>query len=190
LDLRKNPIGDSGVTEIASSLKYSNSMVHVDFSSNELTAKGGRELFKALRTNESIISVDISSHEGLHRNHLGERGVKKLMNVLKTNKILTILNLSGNGIKVEGLSYITEGLSKNNTLLSLKISQNEIIGSPQSFACLKSLIIESKLIELDISDNPLGNPCIESIAQVIGGAGTSLKKLYIANVGITCNKFD
>lgn len=36
LDLKKNSIGDKGVIEMIPSIKYSNSLVHLDLSSNEL----------------------------------------------------------------------------------------------------------------------------------------------------------
>ena len=186
LDLRKNTLGDSGIAELSQTLKYSNSLVSVDFSSNELGPKGGSELFKALAVNESITGVDISSQEGLHRNHVGGRGLKRLVQVLQFNKILSILNLSGNTIKVEGLAYIAEGIKGNYTLESLKVSQNEIQGNPQCVQCLKTMFIESKLKELDISDNPLGNACIEGLALTLGSAATYIKRFYCANIGINC----
>ncbi len=187
LDLRKNVLGDEGLAEIALALRCSASLVHIDLSSNDLGAKGGSQLFKALAANDSITSVDVSSHEGLHRNHLGEKGVKRLVSVLQHNKILSILNLSGNGLKMEGLAYVAEGVAGNSTLMSLKIAQNEIAGSPQCVQHLKTILIESRLIELDISDNPLGNACVDALGQIIGNSGMTLRKLYMTNTGFTCN---
>lgn len=186
MDLRKNSIGDLGVFEIALAIRQTTSLVHLDLSSNELGAKGGVELFKALAVNESITSLDISSHEGLHRNHIGEKGAKNIGKVLEKNKILSILNLSGNGIRIEGLSYIAAGMAGNNTLVSLKIAQNDIQGNSQCVAYFKSLVIQSKLLELDISENPLGNNCMEDFAQILGNAGMSLKRLFCSNIGISC----
>lgn len=186
MDLRKNSIGDAGILELSHAIKYSSSLVHLDLSSNELTAKGGFELFNCLSVNESITSVDVSSHEGLHRNHLAAKGVKCLAQVLKLNKILSILNLNGNVIKVEGLAYIAEGISGNITLLSLEIAQNEIQGTMQCVQLLKTIISESKLRELNISDNPLGNNCMESLSELAGNHEMTLQKLYASNVGLTC----
>ena len=186
LDVRKNCLGDEGVRELAPALKYTSSLVHLDLSSNELGTKGGSRLFKALLVNESITSVDISSHEGLHRNRIGALGLRRAVDVLRTNKILSILNLSGNGIRLEGLLYLAEGLAGNHTLLSLKIALNEIQGSPQCVQALKTIILDSKLRELDLNDNPLGNSSIESLAQLLEHSGMSLRRLYCANIGITC----
>jgi Ran GTPase-activating protein (RanGAP) involved in mRNA processing and transport len=174
---------------MAPAIKYSTSLVHLDLSSNELTAKGGAELFKSLTVNESIVSLDVSSHEGLHRNHLATKGVKWLTQVLKHNKILTILNLSGNSIKIEGLAYIAEGIAGNNTLLSLEIAQNEIQGSPQCVQLLKTIITESKIKELNISDNQIGNSSMESLSQNLANTSMALQRLYASNVGITCILF-
>jgi len=186
LDLKRNCIGDQGLLEICQSLKYSLSIVHIDISSNELGPKGGSALFKALAVNESITSVDISSHEGLHRNRIATKGMKNIVPVLKNNKILSILNLTGNSIKSDGLQFLAEGIIGNTTLLSLKLNQNEIQGISNTLKYIKTILIESRLKELDLSDNPLGNQCIEGIANILTGASISLKRLYLANVGINC----
>ena len=190
LDLRKNSIGDAGVSDISQALKYSLSVVHVDLSSNDLGPKGASKLFKALSVNESITSVDLYSHEGLHRNHITSKGMKNIVSVLKNNKILSILNVGGNGIRAEGLMYIAEGIAGNTTLLSLKVQQNEIQGNPAILKCLRTILIESRVKELDLSDNPLGNACIEGMTTVMGNSSTWLRRLYCCNVGINCMMVD
>jgi len=184
LDLRKNPIGDNGLLEIAPALRCASGLVHIDFSSNELGPEGAEILFKSLLGNNCITSIDISSHEGLHRNHLSEKGLKKLVPLLQSNKILSILNLSGNSIKSEGLAYIAQGIKGNFTLSSLKICQNEIQGVSATVQNLKAIIIESKLMELDISDNPLGNSCMENLSQLLSNGGMALRRFYFCNIGI------
>ncbi len=183
LDLRKNSLGDAGVAEMSAAIKYSNSLVHLDLSSNELGPKAGKELFKALAVNESITSVDVSSHEGLHRNRLCAKGMKHIVQLLRTSKILTILNLSGNAIRAEGLAFVAEGLTGNTTLLSLRVAQNEI--QPLCYAVLRTILVESRICELDLSDNPLGNQCVETVAQTLGSRSLSLRRLYLAGVGVT-----
>ena len=129
LDIRKNYIGDEGVTELAQALKHSLTIVHIDLSSNEIGPKGGSKLLKGLANNHSITSVDLSSHQGSHRNRILAKGIKEIDVLLKRNKILTILNLAGNCIKAEGLAYIADGIAENNTLMSLNLGQNEIQGN-------------------------------------------------------------
>lgn len=185
LDLRKNLLRDAGVKEIAYALQRSTSLVHLDISSNELGIKSGSELFKALAVNQSLTSLNISSYHIQSKNRITEKGMKKIVPLLQINKILCILNLSGNRICVEGLKYIAMGIKGNNTLLSLNVSQNEIQGSDTCTEYLKGIVADSKLIEFDISDNPIGNKCFDGFAENISDSGVSLKRLYCLSIGIT-----
>ena len=74
--------------------------------------------------------------------------------LLEKNKILSFLDISGNAIGKEGLSYVMQGLRENKSLISLKISKNDIPGE-----CLNDFfrtIKYTKISELDLSGNPIG----------------------------------
>lgn len=111
---------------IMDSIKNNLNIIHIDFSSNDLTYRGGDYIFSSLIDQHSLISVDLSSKEGINRNRLCSEGVKLLEIVLKNNFFLEFLYLSGNSIKNEGLKYILLGLADNKTLNTLHISGNEI----------------------------------------------------------------
>ena len=55
-----------------------------------------------------------------------ERGALELAEALATNKFLLYLNLTGNAIANEGLSYILPAVAQCNTLERLNLSSNEI----------------------------------------------------------------
>ena len=158
-------------------------MVHIDISSNDLGPKGATEIFRALQINESVISLDMSSKEGLFRNRICELGLRELVPVLENNQRLTILSLSGNSIKTSGLEKIVKGLANNHTLLSLKIANNEIEGNKRTLKALK-IIATSKLQELDISGNALGNYCFEEFTIALCSPGATLKHLYCSSISI------
>jgi Ran GTPase-activating protein (RanGAP) involved in mRNA processing and transport len=179
-------IGDEGIAEIAQAIKYSLSLVHVDLSSNGFGYKGGNKLFKALAVNESVTSVDVSSKRGMNKNRIAAKGMKWIVPMLKHNKILSIIDLSGNTIKTEGLAFIAEGMVKNVTLMSLKVGYNEIQGNPETLKYLKAILLHSKLIELDISGNPLGNKCAEGMFGILTSEKTILKRLICSNIEIDC----
>jgi len=156
-------------------IKDNLTIVHLDLSSNDLTARSGEVVFKVLENQYSIVSLDISSKQGINRNRLTHEGIKNLDNVLKNNKYLQILNISGNSIKIDGLKIIISGLNNNSTLHSLNIGNNnldfkamELFGNNyditnfnnQFFNLTVNSDLRTKLVELDLSENPIGNEVI------------------------------
>eukprot|EP00826_Nyctotherus_ovalis_P014472 TRINITY_DN14034_c0_g3_i1.p1 TRINITY_DN14034_c0_g3~~TRINITY_DN14034_c0_g3_i1.p1 ORF type:complete len:289 (+),score=34.86 TRINITY_DN14034_c0_g3_i1:526-1392(+) len=178
-------MGNLGAVEVAKIIRSSLSLVHIDISSNDIGPKGATEIFKALQTNQSVTSLDMSSREGLFRNRICEQGLRKPTPTLQSNKTLTLLNLSGNSIRAAGLEKILKGLTRNHTLLSLKIASNEIEGEERTLKCLKALA-SAKLLELDISENPLGNYCFGEFTAALCAPGCTLKFFYCASIGINC----
>ncbi len=80
--------------------------------------------------------------------------------VLKNNRFLEFLNISGNSIRSEGVKIILNGLSSNHTLHVLNLSNNEIDSSGMKHMknyCEKGLIAQTKLNDIDLSENPIGN---------------------------------
>jgi len=183
--LSKNPIGDEGIADISQALKYSLSVVYIDLSSINLGPKGGSHLLKGLAVNESITHLNIASHKGLYRNKLGAKGLKKIVPVLRNNKVLAIINITGNAIRAEGLAYIAEGIVGNSTLTSLRIGHNEIQGNGV-IKSIKTILLDSKLKELDLSDNPLKSLCIEEISNILGNNASVLQRLYCSGIDINC----
>jgi hypothetical protein len=58
----------------------------------------------------------------MRRNKVGPQGIEPFRHILKFNKFLTILNLSGNCIGNQGLEYLFEGLVGNEYVKVLKIA--------------------------------------------------------------------
>jgi len=69
-----------------------------------------------------------------------ERGSYELSEALSINPYLMILNLTGNGIGNEGLSYLLPAISQSNTLVSLNITSNDITSGPIRQVVLKERI--------------------------------------------------
>lgn len=98
----------------------------VKLSNNALNKAGGEALINALAYNQSIINFDISSLDAMRRNKVGPQGIESFKEILKFNKLLTCIDISGNCIGNEGIGYLCEGLKGNQYILSLKIAQNDI----------------------------------------------------------------
>ena len=68
-----------------------------------------------------------------------ERGAFELASALAVNKYLIFLNLTGNSIGNEGLSYLLPAIAHCGTLERLDISCNEITSGP-----IRQLILKEK----------------------------------------------
>ncbi len=79
---------------------------------------------------------------------------------------MEFLNLSGNSIRSEGVKIILNGLSSNHTLHVLNLSNNEIDSSGMKHMktyCEKELIAQTKLNDIDLSENPIGNEVYDRV---------------------------
>ena len=186
LNLSNNNIGNKGAELIANAIKNTVTLVSLNLSSNSITHVGGEILFKALKLQESIIDFNISSSEGTNRNRISYFGLNDIENVFCYNLFLENFNISGNGIKNEGISKIFDGLNKNQTLHFLDISHNDInsTGIENSFPKLKIC----KLIELNISENRIGDDGLIILTNALKNF-PKIHILKIANCGFEFKGF-
>lgn len=98
---------------------------------NRIMAEGAFQLATALKFNTSLdfLSLGSGNKIGNNRNRIMEVGALHLSQALRVNKFLTILNISGNSIGNEGLSYILVAMLENQTIVDLDLSNNEITGA-------------------------------------------------------------
>lgn len=174
LVLARNNIGDRGAEIVMDMLEKNNCLLHLDLSSNDIGVRGGNAIFKTLVNHQSLISLNLSSLEGVNRNRISTEGVREIENVLKTNKFLEYLNLSGNSIKNDGVKYLMCGLNMNDTLKYLDISKNEI--DEKGAENIKTYLKESKLVYFNISCNHIKNEGLIHIANCL-----MTKSLYFVN---------
>jgi Ran GTPase-activating protein (RanGAP) involved in mRNA processing and transport len=115
---------------------------------------------------------DRIAHVDLHKNDLGDAGVKTLMKAIKLSKTVVHLNVASNEISNEGMSAIFKSLQKNESLVSLNISTIEGIArnrvSHKSIQELKNLLKCTKILSiLDASSVGLGNEGMIAICEVL-----------------------
>jgi len=65
---------------------------------NGFSRKGGEAIISALAYSQTIVDFDISSLDGLNRNILGPHAMRPFEEILKFNKFLMCLNVTGNCI--------------------------------------------------------------------------------------------
>ena len=153
--MQKNPIGDRGIKKISDALKINNVIGVINIASTGISDEGAKYFFDSIVDSENIISINIQSLEGLQRNKIGTNAIKSLAYLVSVNKVLTSINISGCMIQKEGLICLSKGLENNNTLKEIDLSFNII--KLKKDLCLKELIMNSKLEELILSLNDIGN---------------------------------
>ena len=187
LKLSKNLLGDEGVRLLLLQLKKNKNIIHIDVSSNDIKAEGANYFLSGIKSHESIISIDISSHEGLYKNRLGVIGVAPIREMLQENPILMQLNLADTMLGPEGLKFVIEGLRVNKALEVLNLSRNLTGGKIINELLLA--VAQSHLIELNISGNQLGIEGSEAVGEFLltqAEKGSPLMKLDISSNQITC----
>ena len=165
-------------------LSSTQSLVHLDLSSNSISTTGGAAIISSLETNNSLINLNLSSYEGLSRNTLGPNGVKALRFVLRVNRYLAILSLAGNFIGDIGVGYLCEGLEGNTTLIELNLAQNEI--TSEGIKIMEKGFKHSEVQILNLSKNPIKNKGAKIIANMImRGSDIKIDDLNLTECQIT-----
>lgn len=173
--LGKNELGDKGAVQIAKTLSKALNIVHLDLSSNSLGPEGLSQVLRFLSCHESLISLDLSSHEGLHRNRLALEGALALGELLKRNKLLVALDVSGTAIGGEGFEAVTTGLASNRSLLQIGLSRNGVRGKALLPLC--KLLPLSCLSEIRVAGNPLSLEGAEVLSNVLSTPDSSSLRL-------------
>jgi len=110
--------------------------------------------------------------------------------LLRSHKcVLSILNLFGCNIGLPGLSRLTDGLQRNDTVTSLNIGFNQLHG-PQSAENVRWIIANCPQIQkLDISLNKFGPRGMTSILSALcqhqRGFRSHLESINLSQCGIT-----
>ena len=67
----------------------------------------------------------------LHLRGLSDQSVLEVCKVLRTNTIVTSLDLSSNSITLRGLQYLVQMLERNDTLLDIKLATNPCVAGKE-----------------------------------------------------------
>lgn len=95
------------------------------------------------------------------------------------------LDVSSMQIDLIGFRHLSEGLKKNQTLLSLNISNNYM--GPQLYKYLYNCLPLTKIEQLDISKSKLGDTGIKNLARLFSNANRNcVKKLNVSENKFTC----
>ncbi|CAI2381862.1 unnamed protein product [Moneuplotes crassus] len=184
LDLRKNVLGDQGLKELSKSLLSNSSIIHLDIGSNDVTFEGANKFFKSMVKHQTLTSISIANSDGLHRNRIRAKGCIGLNTLIKKNKLISMLNLSGNNIGKEGVKALLKDLDpKEMNLLYLNLTNNDL-----EYDCIKSLkplLISPNLVDLRLANNKLDDNTAEALSAYFYRQICQIKKIDLSSNRIT-----
>jgi len=195
------PIGTKGAIAIANLLHNSKSLEKVNISNCGLDCEKVCHLAQALCESTTMRGLNLSS------NPIGTKGAMAIANLLHSSKSLEKVNISNCGLDCEKVCHLAQALCESTTLRGLNLSSNPIgtkgamilavlihsnksleevnvrncdIGSDGAchLACSWELCVNTSLIKLDLSRNPIGTKGAIALAEVIR-TNNSLKEVII-----------
>ena len=154
-------ISDTGLSYIAEGLKRNSALEKLEM--NNVTAQGGKSLATAIATNTSIalVKLDINDIE------ITEDSGPAFVDMLQQN--ITLEHISFNSsrrLSDVGVSFIAEGLKKNNKVKSLSLSCSNITSNGAKFLA-KMLKVNSSLTVLNINWNPIRDKGVAYLAEAL-----------------------
>ncbi len=187
LDLGKNNLGNLGLSVLLRGLRQNCSLIHLDLGSNDITYEGATQLFAALHKHLTLTSLTLANHDRLHRNRMGYKACEALGELLVKNKVITMINIADNGISNEGLKGIAKAFTEESNLVSVNLSNNDLSGESPINSLATMLAMSKTFIELNLTDNAIGDSGIIELAKIFTENASKLMKLNISNIGCTAH---
>jgi NACHT/LRR/PYD domain-containing protein 3 len=156
--------------------------MHLNLSQTLLNPDSFRKLFKAMMRNYSVTSLEVGNPGNINRNRLGTKGTLQLAEMLKANHTLQFLDFRGLTMGDMCCSLLAQGLQENTSLVYLNLSRCDL--SSESMSELAKSLRCSSLLDLDLSNNNLGDSGVARFCVYIASVSCKLKKLDLTNCKI------
>ncbi|XP_076139854.1 NACHT, LRR and PYD domains-containing protein 12-like [Alosa pseudoharengus] len=209
LDLSDNDLGDSGVQLLSKGLSSPHCKLQtLRLAGCKLTDKSSELLASSLQSPNSLIELDLSY------NDLGVSGVQLLSKGLSSpNCKLQTLRLAGCKLRNKSCEIVTRILQLHNCLIELDLSDNELRDAGvqllgEGLSCshcklqtlrlagvkltdksceLVATVLQSpnSLIQLDLSDNDLGDSGVELLSKGLSSLHCKLQTLRLAGCKVS-----
>jgi Ran GTPase-activating protein (RanGAP) involved in mRNA processing and transport len=181
LDISNNPLKRAGVLSLAGAVQRCVKLTMLKLGD----AHGGSDGMLALV--DMLTTVPRLRELGLQNNHGGPVAAQRLAGHVGSGcgKNITCLDLSGNGLGVDGLTALSLSLCHLPQLLSLSLASNEVDGRNAAMCHAMGAVIDAvsaNLTHLDVSGNRLG----EFGLSVLSSTVIHCRKIAVLNVS-HCN---
>ena len=165
---------DSKCVSILSEILKTNKTIKIlDLYSSSLTG-GIKQVSDSLFNNKTLEQLVLSDVTDIT-----DEDITHLSTMLSSNTTLKELDLSYCNITDNGVRYICEGLTKNQTLTMLNIGGNHQITSVSTNTIADLIQTTTSLTELDLDYTSLNNDDIKTICTSFN-KNTTIRKLYLS----------
>ena len=149
-------------------------MKRLELYSSSLTG-GIKQVSDSLFHNETLEQLVLSDITDIT-----DEDMTHLSTMLATNTTLKGLQLSNCNLTNNGVQYISEGLTKNQTLTTLDIRRNHQITSVSTSTIADLIQTTTSLRKLNLYDTSLNNDDIKTMCTSINKS-TTIRKLYLSS---------
>ena len=161
------------VSILSEILKNNKTIKTLELESSSLTG-GIKQVSDSLFNNKTLEELWLSSVTGIT-----DEDMTHLFTMLSSNTTLKELYLSDCNITNNGVQYICEGLTKNQTLTMSSISRNHQITSVSTSTIADLLQTSTSLTRLYLYDTSLNNDDIKTICTSLT-KNTTIRKLCLS----------
>ena len=184
LDIWHTSLDSKCVSILSEILKTNKTIKRLWLFSSSLTG-GIKQLSDSLCNNETLEQLVLSIVTGIT-----DEDMTHLSTILATNTTLKVLWLSNCNITDNGVRYICEGLTKNQTLTTLNIGDNRQITSVSTSTIADLIQTTTSLTELRLYYTSLNNDDIKTICTSLT-KNTTIRQLYLSREHYEyCKKLD
>ena len=181
LNLGKNNLGNSGLANLLKGVSKCDSLVSLDLGSNDIAIEGASLLFRTLKHHPSLSVLNIANHDRLHRNRIGITACSDLRDFLVENRVISSLDISDNRIGNDGLAVVAPALTANCVLVIFSLSNNDLEGVAPIDHLSTYLRTNRNLVELNLSNNKLGDDALLKLSEIFVDNKCHLKRLELQN---------
>ena len=172
LDINYTSLDSKCVSMLSAKLKTNKTIKTLVLESSSLTG-GIKQVSDSLFNNTKLEELVLSNVTGIT-----DEDTIHLSTMLTTNTTLKELQLINCNITDNGIQYICQGLTINQTLTTLDISDNRQITSV-STSTIADLIRTTSLTELRLHNTSLNNDDVKTICTSLS-KNTTIRKLYLS----------
>uniref|UniRef100_A0A8C1GZL7 Protein NLRC5-like n=1 Tax=Cyprinus carpio TaxID=7962 RepID=A0A8C1GZL7_CYPCA len=124
LNVSDNSLKDEGITEIAETLCRLPNIVSVLMGKNSISTDGILTLIERMSACNSVQKVHVEYVDFLSNNSLGNKGLKKILDLLPKLGMIQEINVSENGVDMDGVVMLAAALCNQKNLRKVDASEN------------------------------------------------------------------
>uniref|UniRef100_A0A8C1XQ06 NLR family CARD domain containing 5 n=1 Tax=Cyprinus carpio TaxID=7962 RepID=A0A8C1XQ06_CYPCA len=124
LNVSDNSLKDEGITEIAETLCRLPNIVSVLMGKNSISTDGILTLIERMSACNSVQKVHVEYVDFLSNNSLGNKGLKKILDLLPKLGMIQEINVSENGVDMDGVVMLASALCNQKNLRKVDASEN------------------------------------------------------------------